>query len=510
MQEKQTYKIFSSLEKLCDCLETQRVGRKVVYCHGVFDLLHIGHIRHLEQAKSFGELLVVGITQDSLVNKGPGRPAFTEQLRAEALASLEVVDYVLINQTPTAIEPIKSIQPNFYAKGDEYQNLEKDITNNITHEKEAIDSVGGKLVFTNDITFSSSSLINKFISTKSEEVQGFLEGFRDKYSAEKIFEYFEKAKDLNVLVVGEAVIDTYCFTDVIGKAGKEPILVGKHQNTENYLGGSLALANHLSDFCKKITCLTYLGEEREYEDLINAGLKNNVSLRPIYKKDSPTIVKRRYLERYLQQKMFEVYEINDDFLEDEQEQLFLDYLNDQTKDHDLVVVLDYGHGLLTEKSINFLVNSEKFLVVNTQSNAGNMGFNCISKYANADYIAIANRELQLNYRQRHLPLQEQIQRLMEDHAYHKVLITCGKYGANAHYSNADEAFVPAFVDHVVDRVGAGDAVLAVTSLFAYLDAPAELLAFISNVVGSEAVAIMGNKENIRKVPLKKHISHLLK
>lgn len=510
MQEKQTYKIFSSLEKLCDCLETHRVGRKVVYCHGVFDLLHIGHIRHLEQAKSFGELLVVGITQDSLVNKGPGRPAFTEQLRAEALASLEVVDYVLINQTPMAIEPIKSIQPNFYAKGDEYQNLEKDITNNITHEKEAIDSVGGELVFTNDITFSSSSLINKFISTKSEEVQGFLEGFRDKYSTEKIFEYFEKAKDLNVLVVGEAVIDTYCFTDVIGKAGKEPILVGKHQNTENYLGGSLALANHLSDFCKKITCLTYLGEEREYEDLINAGLKNNVSLLPIYKKDSPTIVKRRYLERYLQQKMFEVYEINDDFLEDEQEQLFLDYLNDQTKDHDLVIVLDYGHGLLTEKSINFLVNSEKFLVVNTQSNAGNMGFNCISKYANADYIAIANRELQLNYRQRHLPLQEQIQRLMEDHAYQKVLITCGKYGANAHYSNDDEAYVPAFVDHVVDRVGAGDAVLAVTSLFAYLDAPAELLAFISNVVGSEAVAIMGNKENIRKIPLKKHISHLLK
>ena len=212
----------------------------------------------------------------------------------------------------------------------------------------------------------------------------------------------------------------------------------------------------------------------------------------------------------LQQKLFELYEINDDFLEEEQEQLFLDYLDREIQRHDYIIILDYAHGLLSDKSIKLLTESDKFIVVNTQSNAGNMGFNCITKYKRANYVAIANRELQLNYRQKHLPIQDQIDRLMQDHEYEKVLITSGKFGANAQYKNGERAHVPAFIDHVVDRVGAGDAVLALTSMFAFLDAPAELLTFIGNVAGSEAVSIMGNKDSIKKVSLKKHISHLLK
>lgn len=508
--EEQTIKIFTSLNDIHEHINIRRTGRRVVYCHGVFDLLHIGHIKHLYQAKNFGDILVVGITADRYVNKGPGRPAFTEQLRAEALAALECVDYVLINNSETATDVIKKIRPEVYVKGDEYQDSSADITNKITEERDAILEVGGVIEYTHDITFSSSTLINKFFSTYSDEIKEFLGSFRRKYNIQEIFNYFERASDLKVLVVGESVIDTYCFTDVIGKAGKEPTLVGKHIKTEDYLGGSLALANHLSDFCKNITCLTYLGEDGKYEDLIREKLSENVSLLPIYKKDSPTIVKRRYLENYLRQKLFEVYEINDDLLDETQEQTFLKYLHDEMEKHDYVIVLDYAHGLLTEKSIELLMSSNKFIAVNTQSNAGNMGFNCITKYNRANYVAIANRELQLNYRQRHLPVKDQLQRLMQEYEYENVLITCGKYGANAQYQNGDQAQVPAFIDHVVDRVGAGDAVLALTSLFSYLDAPAELLAFVGNVVGSEAVNIMGNKDSIKKVSLKKHISHLLK
>ena len=500
----------NSLEEMNEHIKTRRLNRKIVYCHGVFDLLHIGHIKHLYTAKKYADILVVGVTADKHVNKGPGRPAFTHQLRAEALAALDCVDYVLINNAPTAVEVIKKLCPDVYVKGDEYQDNKADLTNKITEERSAVEEVGGVIEYTHDITFSSSTLINKFFSTYNDEVKDFLGLFRTKYTSEQIFTYLEKATNLDVLVVGESVIDTYCFTDVIGKAGKEPTLVGKHNKTEHYLGGSLALANHLSDFCNKVTCLTYLGEDRKYEDLIQETLGSNISLLPIYKKNSPTIVKRRYLESYLQQKLFELYEINDDFLEEEQEQLFLDYLDREIQRHDYIIILDYAHGLLSDKSIKLLTESDKFIVVNTQSNAGNMGFNCITKYKRANYVAIANRELQLNYRQKHLPIQDQIDRLMQDHEYEKVLITSGKFGANAQYKNGERAHVPAFIDHVVDRVGAGDAVLALTSMFAFLDAPAELLTFIGNVAGSEAVSIMGNKDSIKKVSLKKHISHLLK
>ena len=85
-------------------------SRSVVLCHGVFDLLHIGHIKHLKKAKALGDKLVVTITADRFVNKGPGKPLFNQRLRAEAIASLEMVDFVAINESPTAINLIKIIK----------------------------------------------------------------------------------------------------------------------------------------------------------------------------------------------------------------------------------------------------------------------------------------------------------------------------------------------------------------------------------------------------------------
>src|SRR5436853_363146 len=95
----------------------QAQGKKIVHCHGVFDLLHIGHIKHLEAARHLGDALVVTLTPDRFVNKGPHRPAFPERLRAEALASLACVDFVGINEWPTAVETIRKLRPDFYVKG---------------------------------------------------------------------------------------------------------------------------------------------------------------------------------------------------------------------------------------------------------------------------------------------------------------------------------------------------------------------------------------------------------
>ena len=109
------------LENLADQLASLRAsGKRIVHCHGVFDLLHIGHLRHLKSAREFGDVLVVTITPDRFVNKGPGRPAFPEGLRAEALASLECVDFVAINYWPSAVELIAILKPNFYVKGSDY------------------------------------------------------------------------------------------------------------------------------------------------------------------------------------------------------------------------------------------------------------------------------------------------------------------------------------------------------------------------------------------------------
>ena len=491
-------------------LATRRDRKKVVQCHGVFDLLHIGHIKHLQQANELGDLLVVTLTANPYVNKGPGKPYFSEQLRAEALAALTCVDFVIINHYPTSIKVIHEIRPDYYVKGIEYQETDKDITGKILEEAEAVKAVGGELVLTQDIVFSSSTLLNKYFPAFTPEVSAYLKTIKTKYSIDDIVGYFEKIKAMKVLVIGEAIIDIYHFGEAIGKSGKEPVLVTKYHREEVYAGGILAVANHVSSFCSEVHCITMLGEKREYEAFIRQNVKENVGLTFHHKANSPTPVKRRYIEEYSTQKLFEIYEIDDCFFEHEQKQALIDSLREKIKQYDLVIVTDYGHGLLDSDSIALLEQDAKFLAVNTQANAGNHGFNCISKYKKADFVCIANRELQLNFRQKHITLKEQMQQLMSDFDYANAIVTNGVKGSFACKAGEDIVESPSLTVSVKDRVGAGDAVLAITSLFVAQQAPSELVGFISNVVGAEAVNIMGNKSSVEKIPLIKHMTHLLK
>ena len=131
-----------SLDTLSKTLRLKKFkNKKIVLCHGVFDLLHIGHIKHFIQAKKFGDILVVTLSPDKYVNKGPGRPAFTEKLRLQAISSLEVVDFVSLNNLSSAVDSIKKIKPNVYCKGSDYQNHSDDLTGKIRQEVDAVKKV---------------------------------------------------------------------------------------------------------------------------------------------------------------------------------------------------------------------------------------------------------------------------------------------------------------------------------------------------------------------------------
>ena len=143
---------------------------KIVLAHGTFDLLHVGHIKHLKFAKKFGEKLIVSITTDKHVKKGHGRPYFNEIFRKEMLESLEFVDHVFIVNHASAIPAIKIVKPDFYLKGEEYKDNSKDITNKIKKEKSEVKKNGGKIIYSNEITYSSSNLINNYFENFSKEL----------------------------------------------------------------------------------------------------------------------------------------------------------------------------------------------------------------------------------------------------------------------------------------------------------------------------------------------------
>lgn len=485
-------------------------GKRLVHCHGVFDLVHPGHIRHLEEAKRQGDVLAVTVTPDEYVNKGPGRPVFNQRLRSESVAALQCVDYVAINEWPTAVETIHLLQPDVYAKGSEYAQRESDITQKIFDEEQAILSVGGRIHFTNDITFSSSHLINNHFNILPWETEEWLRTFRNRYSADTVLGYLKSSANLKVLVVGEAIIDEYIFCEAIGKSTKDPILACQYIDTKAFAGGSLAIANHLAGFCKEVTLLTCLGESERREGVIREALLPNV--RPVFvtKKGAPTIHKRRFVDQYSENKLLELYVMDDRPVGEEAEGELLESLAAALKGNDLVIAADYGHGMLTQATIASLCRTSRFLAVNTQTNAGNRGYNPISKYPRADYVCLASHEVSIETRIRdgvpHNMLLEVAQRI----DCKRFTETLGKHGS-LHYS-PESGFtqVPAFAIHVSDRVGAGDALLALTSLLVVQNAPWDIVGFVGNVAGGQMVGELGNRVTVNRVSVGKHIISLMK
>jgi rfaE bifunctional protein nucleotidyltransferase chain/domain len=485
-------------------------GKKIVHCHGVFDLLHIGHIKHLEAARKLGDALVVTLTPDRYVNKGPHRPAFPERLRAEALASLGCVDFVAINEWPTAVETIERLRPSFYVKGLVRESGKRDHTDAIDREANAVKAAGGELVLTDEETFSASTLINQFMDVFTAETKTFLEQFRAKHTPEEVTGYLQAIRKLKVLIVGETIIDEYQFCSVMGKSGKEPVLAALHNRTERYAGGVLAIANHISNFCDQVGLLSCTGEINSCEEFISSTLNPNVATRFIPVPGAPTIIKRRFLEEYLAAKLFEVYEMKTDGALAAVEEKFCRELERLVPQYDVVLIADYGHGVMSERAVELVCEKSKFLAVNTQVNAGNRGFNTISKYPRADFVSLGEPEVRLDARKVSgdlRPVAEQIARRISSRNF---LVTRGATGCVIY--NRDEGYfhVPAFAIRVVDRVGAGDAVLSLTSPCAAVGVPPQVLGFIANVVGAEACMIMGHRSFIEPTSLFRHITSLMK
>jgi rfaE bifunctional protein kinase chain/domain len=500
-----------NLEELTPIIANLKsTGKKIVHCHGVFDLLHIGHIKHFEEAKTFGEVLVVSITPDEFVNKGPGRPAFTTSLRLESIAALESVDYVFANKWPTAEKAIKIIQADVYCKGPDYKDHSDDITGKIKDEEETVKLVGGKVLYTDDITFSSSSLLNKFGNLYSLEQESFIQYLLAKNSFESIKIKLEKIEKLKVLVIGETIIDQYIFCEALGKSGKEPVLVLRDLETQKYLGGALAIARHLSDFCNNVSLLSFLGEDNEYKSLIEEDIEENIHLNLLTKSNSPTIVKRRFVDSVDRKKILGVYSINDSALNKEEEAKFLESFDRLSKEHDFVIVSDYGHGIITPKIADYISKTDKFISLNAQVNAANIGTHSVRKYHDINCLIINATELHYEMRQRDGDLEKLALKLKKIIKANYITVTQGKDGAFLFNDKTVPVKCPGFAVEVVDKIGSGDALLALLSVCLYSKFDDDLSIFIGSLAAAQSVETIGNSKPVNKVTLLKTISHLLK
>lgn len=277
------------------------------------------------------------ITPDRFVNKGPNRPVFNQHLRAESIAALQCVDYIAINEWPTATETIKKLKPQVYVKGSDYAAPETDITGGIYHEKDAIESVGGRIHFTDEITFSSTELLNRFFDVYPEEASAYLEDFCKHYTADEVIDRLKALRGLKVLVIGDTIIDEYHYCRAMGKSPKESIISTKYISEERFAGGILACANHVAGFTENVHLLTCLGTMDAKEDYILEHLKPNVQPRFFYRTDTCTVVKRRFVDPAFLTKMFELSFIEDHPLPEDVSRSVCEYLESILPNYDLVI-----------------------------------------------------------------------------------------------------------------------------------------------------------------------------
>ena len=485
--------------------------KKIGLAHGAFDLFHLGHLRHLKKAKELCDILVVSITTKKFISKGIGQPFYNDTQRLEILNNIEIIDYLAISNYRSSVDIIKALKPNFYFKGSEYENLKSDISKKIIIEKKLVEKNDGKIIFTNEKTFSSSKILNNFFKDFDDIQKNYIKNLKKKISIESIIRDLEKISKKRILVIGDIIFDKYIFSDTLGKSPKESIISVKVSAEKNYSGGILATANHLVSFCKNITLLSIAGEKEKKLINKNESLNRYIKKKIFFSNKQNSIYKCRFLNNQ-NEKIFQ-YTNRDYFFPGKKiENKICLYLNKNIKKFDAVIVNDFGHGLLTDKIIKIIQNKSKELCLNVQTNSANSGFNLVNKYKKANYVVLDEPETRLALQKK---FEDAKTLFLEMKKILKFKIFCISFGSSGakHFDNKKIFFSPALTNKTLDTMGAGDAFFAISSLFSLVrdknKTKSELILFTGNIAGAMKTQYLGHSNNIKKLPFLNYAKSLL-
>jgi cytidyltransferase-like protein len=483
-----------------------RGSKKVILCHGVFDILHYGHIDHFKQAKTFGDILVVSITEDSFVDKGPDRPIFSSLIRAKTILSLQIVDFVIISNSSNAINILNKIRPNIYVKDQEYQKNKNFFLNKFSLEKKYLKRINCKLKFTNKIKYSSSNIANYKFNNFNDQQILFLNSIREKYSKQYIESIFSKLRKLTVCVLGDPIIDTYNFSSVKGTASKFPTLASVHHIKEHYAGGSFAVASMLSSLGISVN-LIYYSDKEKITQFIENKLNKKINLIKIRKKNFsiPIIERIVNLPRY--EKLHQMYYYKN-FLHDKKSlNKFKKEIKNFYKKSDLMLVIDFGFNFLNLEITKFLKNF--IFSINVHSNSITKNFVSNLKHKLAEYSTLNLREYLFDRRlNSEMNVNKIIEYIKKSEQKNNFSVTLGANGSVIKKKN-NVIYCPSFFNTVKDTTGSGDAYFAITSCLNKLDVEPDLIAFLGNIYAGLHANIIGNKSFVDKDELFKNVEILL-
>jgi rfaE bifunctional protein kinase chain/domain len=475
-----------TVEQLCQAIGARPRTQTVVMCHGVFDLVHPGHLRHLLYAKSKAAILVVSITGDSQIGKAPYRPFVPQDLRALNLAALDMVDHVIIDSQPTPLANLVRIQPDFFAKGYEYQ--EGGIHAKTQQELEVVQGYGGEILFTpGDIVYSSSAIIEsgppdlaveKLITLMDTESLSF----------GRLREALAKFRGAHVHVVGDTIVDSLTHTTMIGGMTKTPTASVRYDDRVDFIGGAAVVAAHLRAAGAHVILSTVLGDDPLKDFVVSELEKAGIECKAIVDHTRPTTNKNAFVcgdYRLLQVDSVDNRSISDPVVEKIASQIAFTPAQ-------AVVFSDFRHGIFNRRTVPELVAAipeGAFRVADSQvaSRWGNIldfkGFDLITPNEREARFALADQDTGVR------PLAA---RLHTEASCKVLILKLGGRGVLV-CRPADYVYViDSFAERVVDAVGAGDALLAYATLAMVTDGSDAVASILGSFAAAHECEVEGN------------------
>jgi cytidyltransferase-related domain len=437
--------------------------KKVIMCHGVFDVVHPGHLRHLIYAKSKADVLIASLTADHHISKGLYRPHVPQELRALNLAAFEIVDYVLIDPNDKPLENLKRIQPDYFAKGYEY--TAGGLPPKTQEEVDVVSQYGGEVIFTpGDIVYSSSRLIE--MEPPNLRIEKLLAQMdRAGITFDTLHDALTAFKGKRVHVIGDTIVDSFTQCAMIGGQTKTPTMSVLFQEKKDFIGGAAVVAEHLRAAGAEVEFSTVLGDD-PLKDFILEGLaKSGVTCNAIIDSTRPTTNKNAIVAGGY--RLLKVDTLDNRSISDDIQKKLVKHIQDVPAD--AVVFSDFRHGIFNRRTIPGLVAAIPqgvFKVADSQvaSRWGNItefkGFNLITPNEREARFALGDQDSGVR------PLASQLYDAAECDTLILKLGDRGVLTCNSpDHESLDSFFViDSFVDQVVDAVGAGDALLSYATL----------------------------------------------
>ena len=475
--------------------------KKIIMCHGNFDIVHPGHVRHLNYAKSKASILIASITADQMIKKGIYRPHVPQSLRALNLAAFELVDFVIIDKNKTPLKNIKELKPDYFAKGFEYSS--SNVNQATLEEKKAVTSYGGKMIFTpGDIIYSSSRLLN--ISEPPIEYEKLLSIMNDyKISFKDIKEVLTNNTNFKVHVVGDLIIDKYTRTGLIGYNAKTPTPSVVIHKEEKFLGGAAIVAQHLKSSGIDTTFSSVVGNDTysryAKKNLEKMGIKVNF----FFDKLRPTTIKNTIVaDEY---RLLKIDKVDNTIISGDGLEFLIEQIK-KTKCH-AIVFSDFSHGIFNKDTIKFYVDSIPKGILKIADSQVASRWGNITNYKNFDLLTPNEKECRFSLADQDSSISDITRQLYKKTKFKNLILKLGKRGAFIVSKKLDKSgggfSMPSFVRSLRDPVGAGDALLAYSTMALLKSNSIVIAGILGNLAASSECEIDGNSPITKKIIKKK-------